>query len=136
MRKIIFTLLLLAVFNLNEAVAQSGLNNNSDVKVPVPGNISTTAPFIRVIVPNQPTMPTMPGAPLVSPINTLPSGGLVPTVPLRPAIPVGPNGTQSGISIAPNTSSISVTGILPNLPILPPVSSIPPMPEVRLPRIN
>lgn len=136
MKKIIFIALLFAVFGLEKAVAQSGLNNNSDLRVPVPGNMNTTTPFIRIIVPAQPTMPTMPGVPVVSPIATVPSGGLMPSVPARPVIPTGPGAVQGGgIAIAP-TTSLTITGILPSLPILPPVSPIPPMPEVRLPRLN
>ncbi len=133
MRKIIFILLLFTVFGLQKASAQLGKNNNSDAKVPVPGNISTTAPFIRIIVPAQPAMPTMPGVPAVSPIPTLPSGGLMPSVPVRPAIPVRPNGASSGISVQGGTSSFTITGILPNLPILPPLPPMAPSPQIKLP---
>jgi hypothetical protein len=135
MKKIIFILLLFAVFGFEKASAQSGLNNNSDVKVPVPGNINTTTPFIRVIVPAQPTMPTMPGAPLVSPVATVPSGGLMPSVPVRPAVPT-PSSAQVRVTATAGGPSVTITGVLPTLPILPPVSPIPPMPEIRLPRIN
>lgn len=133
MRKIIFILLLFAVFGLEKAIAQTGLNNNSDVKVPVPGNINTTAPFIRVIIPAQPAMPTMPGVPAISPIPTLPSGGLMPSVPVRPAIPVGPNGTSTGISVQVGPPSFAITGVLPNLPILPPLPPMAPSPQIKLP---
>lgn len=136
MRKIIFILLLFAVFGLKKSIAQNtniGINNASDLRVPVPGNINTTAPFIRVIVPAQPTMPTMPGVPAISPIPTLPSGGLMPSVPVRPAIPVGPNGASSGISVQGGTSSFTITGVLPNLPILPPLPPMAPSPQIKLP---
>lgn len=135
MKKIIFIVLLFAVFGLEKASAQSGLNNNSDLRVPVPGNMNTTTPFIRIIVPAQPTMPTMPGVPVISPVATLPSGGLMPTVPVRPAIPT-PSSAQVRINGVAASPSVTITGVLPNLPILPPVSPIPPMPEVRLPRLN
>ncbi len=131
MRKIFFIMLLLTAFSLDKANAQRGLNNNSDLRVPVPGNINTTAPFIRLIVPPQPTMPIMPLVPSLSPIATPSSGGLMPLLPIRPAIPFGP-GTQFGISTTDIPSSLSNIGASPRLPILPPVSPIPPMPQIRL----
>lgn len=135
MRKIIFILLLFTVFGLQKASAQLGKNNNSDAKVPVPGNISTTAPFIRIIVPAQPVLPTMPGVPVVSPIPTLPSGGLMPSVPVRPAIPAGPGAASTTISVPTGASSLTVTGILPNLPILPPLAPMAPAPQIRVPAL-
>lgn len=136
MRKVIFILLLFAVFGIEKVRAQSGLNNNSDIKVPVPGNINTTARFIRVIVPAQPTMPTMPGIPTISPIPTLPSGGLMPNVPANPTIPAGPSGASTGISAQVGPPSLAITGVLPTLPILPPLPPVAPSPEIRVPEAN
>lgn len=133
MRNIIIILLLITAFGLNKANAQKGLNNNSDLRVPVPGSISTTAPYMRVIVPAQPTMPSMPGIPSISPIASLPSGGLMPLVPSNPALPVGPNGSVRASSIPGGSSSVNITGALPKLPTLPPLSPIPPNPEIRVP---
>ena len=134
MRKTLFIMLLLAAFGLEKANAQKGLNNNSDLRVPVPGNINTTAPFIRLIVPPQPSMPVMPGAALITPVAALPAGGIMPLIPTRPLIPIGP-GTQYGNSNINNPNSVSNMGVLPYVPMLPPVSPIPPMPVVRLPKI-
>ncbi|KQB99994.1 hypothetical protein [Pedobacter sp. Hv1] len=137
MRKFIFMMLLCTAFGVKYASAQGGgLNNNSDLRVPVPGSVNTTAPYIRVIVPTPPAMPPMPGVPAISPVPTLPSGGLLPAVPQSPALPAGPSaGSAGGAPTGPAAGGppAAIGGILPNLPILPPVPPIPPLPEVRLP---
>lgn len=136
MRKFIFIMLLCTAFGVKYASAQGGSSNNSDLRVPVPGSINTTAPYIRVIVPTPPAMPPMPGVPAISPVPTLPSGGLLPAVPTSPALPVGPTGgTTGGPTVGGGATSVQFGGVLPNLPILPPVPPIPPLPEVRLPSV-
>jgi hypothetical protein len=57
----------------------------------------------------------------------------MPSVPVRPAIPTGPNGAPSGISVQGGASSFAITGILPNLPILPPLPPMAPSPQIKVP---
>jgi hypothetical protein len=134
MRKLLLVLICTAI-SMTSALAQKGLNNNSNLRVPVPGSVGTTAPFIRVIVPIQPTMPSMPGIPSISPVVTLPSGGLLPAVPANPSVPKGPTSgvttSSKGANIGQNPSVGNLSG-LPSLPSLPPVSPIPPLPQLKL----
>lgn len=123
------------------ANAQSGLNNNSNWKTPIPNiivpqsptgagtNVTTSGPVIQNTI-QLPVLPALPPLTLVTPPISVPNitvTALLPAMPVTPTAPAAP--TANFISSMPAAVPL-VT--LPLLPTLPPVPPIAPVPELRL----
>lgn len=138
MRKIFAALLVIMTFyGVQSAFAQTGRNNNSDWKVPVPAptlpqgssagaSISVTA---AAVIPAAPAVPVILSLPtgFTAPLGGLTTTGLIPPSPPIPTLPT-----------VPTPAAVAAVGIsaplisLPALPLLPPIPPIPPTPTLRL----
>lgn len=141
MNKILIKLFLFAGLLFGgSAVAQSGLNNNSNWKTPIPNTVLPSSPTSpntgpgNVIVnpfsiqtPPVPSIPSLAGLNLPTSIPNINLNNLIPAMPVSPPAPAMPSPAFVA-SMAPTTPMIS----LPVLPILPPVAPITPVPELRL----
>jgi hypothetical protein len=119
---IVFVQLCIAQF----ALAQRGLNGNSDWKVPVPvisPQMNPSLSINQIAVPNIPAIPAVSYSfgPAVSPLNLVPP---VPNTPLVPAVPKTP---------VPGASAGELKTKYPKQKLLPPLPPIPPSPTVKLP---
>ena len=122
------------------ASAQSGLNNNSNWKTPIPSVIlpqSPTGGGPAVPTPSNitPTTIQLPAVPTLPPINiinipivpSMTATALLPSMPSPPLSPTAP--TANFVSAV--SGGIALVS-LPLLPYLPPVAPIAPVPELRL----
>lgn len=140
MRKIFAALLvILTCFGIQSVFAQTGRNNNSDWKVPVPaptlpqgGTAASTASItisVAAVIPAAPAVPAVLSLPagFTAPLGGLNTNGLIPPSPPTPALPSIP--TPAAVAaVGIGTPQIS----LPALPVLPPIPPIPPTPTLRL----
>ena len=141
MKKLLIGLILSFVFGgISMVAAQtSGLNNNSDWKVPVPmpslpqGGSNNNAGAIAAAI-SAAVIPTIPAIiPMIVPasftaaIGNLNVASIIPALPTTPSLPTLPTAIQvASVAVVPPLAS------LPILPALPPIPPIPPTPALRL----
>ena len=106
--------------------AQSGLNGNSDWKVPVPvisPQMNPSLSINQIAVPNIPAIPAVSYSfsPSASALNLIPP---VPNTPLVPAVPKSASAT---------TSAGELKTKFPKQKLLPPLPPIPVSPTVKMP---
>ena len=144
MKKMFFLMLLISALGIQQASAQTGVNNNSDYHVPPPSapQLSQSAAGAAQTV-TATTFPATPDIPVpVSMAQNVSANSLAPIpveVPIAPAIPeftaannAITNTTGGGTNVTTTGTTAVTLNVTPGIPSLLPISELPGLPVLNL----